>query len=140
MTDESNTPQGQHEPTNDANDLEDLTGPFYGEEDTARWLGLSVSALRDRADRLEVLQLMTGDGAAVFPAWQFTEHRRVIKHLPDVLRRLAAGTADRWTWALWLTAPDEDLNDKTAWKWLAEGGDPNPVLLSASQDAARWRQ
>lgn len=118
--------------------LEDLTGPFYDTTGLRTWLDTSRQALADRVKANTLLGLQTGDGAWVYPAWQFTDARKTIPHLADVLRALARGTGERWTWALWLTAPNEDWAGKPAWRWLAEGRDPEPVLFEARANAARW--
>jgi hypothetical protein len=118
--------------------LEDLTGPFYNTTALRNWLGTSRQALADRVKANTLLGLRTGDGTWVYPAWQFTNDRQVIPHLSEVLRALAAGTEERWTWALWLSAPNEDWGEKPAWKWLAEGRDPKPVLAEAHADADHW--
>lgn len=118
--------------------LEEITGPFYDTRGLRTWLGTSRQALADRVKANTLLGLQTGDRTWVYPAWQFTTDRQVIPHLSEILRILATGTAEKWTWALWLTAPNEDWDEKPAWKWLAEGHDPEPVISEAHRDAAHW--
>jgi hypothetical protein len=118
--------------------LEELTGPFYDTSGLRTWLGITRQALLDRVRANRLLGLRTGDGSWVYPAWQFTDDGGTIPHLAEVLRALAQGTDERWTWALWLTAPNEDWAGKPAWRWLADGGEPDPVLTEAHADAAHW--
>lgn len=118
--------------------LEGLTGPFYGTAGLRAWLGVTRQALADRVRGKRLLGMRTGDGTWVYPAWQFTDDRRTIPHLAEVLRALAAGSDEPWTWALWLTAPSEDWQGLPAWRYLADGGDLAPVLFEARVDAARW--
>jgi hypothetical protein len=113
------------------------TGPFYDEPDCAQWLGIEVNALKTMADELRVLRPVTGDGTPVYPIWQFTNDRQVIPHLGEVLRALACGTRDPWTWAQWLTAPGDEDDRRTAWERLATN-DAAEVIRQAHEDGARW--
>ena len=117
--------------------LLELVGPLYAEPDVAEWLGIEVTDLQAMAGELTVLRLVTGDGTAWYPTWQFTADRTVIPHLPEVLRALARGSSERWTWALWLTADTEDDN-RPIWQRLAADGGVALIIAEARADAARW--
>jgi hypothetical protein len=84
----------------------------------------------------------TADGGQrVYPAWQFTDDGRPIPHLAQVLDTLHQGLDDPWTWTTWLAAPvPECLDGMAAYRWLAEGRDPEPVLLEARRTAGRLAQ
>ncbi len=118
--------------------LEELTGPFYDTAGLRAWLAVSRQALLDRVKARTLLGMQTGNRTWVYPAWQFTPDRGTIPHLATLLRTLSEGSTDPWTWALWLCAPDEDLDGMTSAQWLAAGRDPQPVLAEAQRDAARW--
>jgi hypothetical protein len=120
--------------------LEELTGPFYDTAGLRHWLDVTRQALLDRVKAHTLLGMQTGGRTWVYPAWQFlsTGNGQTIPHLTEVLRALAAGIDDPWTWALWLQAPDEDLEGMTSVAWLDAGRDPAPVLRDAHADAARW--
>lgn len=115
---------------------EEITGPFYDTAGLTAWLGISRQALGDRVKHLSIFGLQTGDGQWVYPAWQFSADRAPIPHLAELLRILAHGTADRWTWLLWLTAPSAD--GALAYEVLASGKDAAALLAEARADAARW--
>ena len=117
--------------------LEELVGPFYAEPDVATWLGVDAAELQAMADALQVLRLVTGDGTAVYPTWQLTPDRTVIPHLSEVLRALAGGIDDPWTWALWLNAPDGD-DGRPVWQRLATDEDVAEIIREAHEDGARW--
>lgn len=119
--------------------LEQLTGPFYDTSGLAAWLGISRQALDSRAKNRTLLALRTGNGQRIYPAWQFTSAKATLPHLSEVLQALASGTDDPWTWALWLTSPgSRQFLSIPAWRWLAEGRDPQPLLAEAHAEAARW--
>lgn len=119
--------------------LEELTGPFYDTAGLRAWLGgVSRQALLDRVKARTLLGMQTRDRSWVYSAWQFANDGQTIPHLAEVLRALAAGIDDPWTWALWLQAPDEDLDGMTSAQWLNAGYDPAPVLAEARADAAHW--
>jgi hypothetical protein len=120
--------------------LEALTGPFYDTSSLRKWLGVTRQALDSRARHGSILALTTGDGARVYPAWQWRSDKSTVPHLASVLPPLLAGSHDPWTVALWMTAPVDwgDGHEVPAWKWLDDGRDPTPVLDEARADGARW--
>lgn len=115
-----------------------LVGPFLDGEGAASFTHRTIDELRAMSARHDVLMLETGNGEIVFPRHQFTDDGDPVPHLGEVLTALSHGTTDRWTWALWLSAPNEDHGDQPAWVWLANGGDPAPVISEAYRDAGRW--
>jgi hypothetical protein len=131
-------PADPADPANPA-DLADRVGPFYDGDGVRAVLGVSRTDLAAMSASRKLLSLPTGDGSTVYPAWQFTAGGETTPHLQDVLNALARGTDDAWTWALWLTAPDDDYAGLSAAGWLRAGRDPAPVLRDAASDAARWR-
>lgn len=75
----------------------------------------------------------------IYPVWQFQDNGELLPGLPAVLRVLARGIDDGWTWALRLrTAAPGELDGKTMTQWLGDGGDVEPVLRLAANDAAAW--
>jgi hypothetical protein len=118
--------------------LEDLVGPFYDTPSLSRWLNRSRQALDARVRARTLLGLPVSEGPRVYPAWQFADDGNTIPHLAEVLRALADGTTDPWTWALWLSAADEEYDGLTAWQWLKRDRDPAPILADARSDAKRW--
>lgn len=120
--------------------LEELTGPFYDTAGLQDWLDLSPHDLDSRVREDSVLALTTGDGARVYPAWQWRADKTTVPHLAKVLTLLLTTARDPWTVALWMVSPVDwgDGRALPAWKWLAEDHDPTPVLEQARADAARW--
>jgi hypothetical protein len=113
-------------------------GPFYEESIVAKWIGISRQAVKKRADANKILVCITGEGARLYPTWQFTDDAQVLLGLNTVLAALAEGKQDGWTVGLWLTTPDDDLGGATAAQWLKAGKTVEPVLRDARHDAARW--
>jgi AcrR family transcriptional regulator len=117
-------------------------GPFYPTTAVAKWLGITRQALDQRVRSRKMLGCPTADGGQrVYPVWQFTEDGQVISHLAAVLDTLHEGIDDPWTWATWLAAPVAGRFDGLpAYRWLAEGRDPEQVLLEARRTAGRLAQ
>ncbi|MFD1846447.1 hypothetical protein [Arthrobacter flavus] len=121
------------------NRLAQKVGPFYDAEGVLNWLGVSRQAIHKRRGARTILGCRTADGRFIYPVWQFQNDGRLLARLPEVLKVLAAGIDDPWTWALWLqSAVDEELDGKTVTQWLRDGGDVEPVLRLARNDAAAW--
>ncbi|MGI8868222.1 MAG: hypothetical protein ACR2F6_05060 [Mycobacteriales bacterium] len=121
--------------------LAERTGPFYDTPGLVRWLGITRQALDARVRNRTLLGLPTaGGGPRVYPVWQFSSgDKAVIPHLQQVLRILASGSSDPWTWALWLSSRnDETYDGLSAAAWLDGGRGPEPILAEARADAARW--
>jgi len=119
--------------------LDAAVGPFYDTAALTGWLAVSRQALNGRVRHRTLLACPAEDGQLFYPVWQFTDRGNTIPHLAEVLGILARGTADSWSWALWLTARVRgELSGKPAWQWLADGGDAERILAAARADAARW--
>lgn len=121
----------------------DDLGPFYDTAGLLRWLKVSRQAVSKKIQRRAILALTTGNGARVYPAWQFTPDGQPLAGLPEVLDELLSAT-DPWTAAVWLTTPVERLGGRTAIEVLrASQVDPRPAGEArelAAEDARRWRQ
>jgi hypothetical protein len=88
-----------------------------------------------------LLGLPTAEGGRAYPIWQFNDDGTLVPHIADVIKILASGTTDPWTWAAWLAArTPERFGDSPAWQWLASGRNAETVLAAARADAARWTQ
>ena len=117
-------------------------GPFYTTRSVTKWLGITRQALDQRVRARKMLGCPTADGGQrVYPVWQFTDDGRPIPQLAEVLDTLRQAIDDPWTWATWLAAPvPECLEGMPAYRWLAEGRNPEPVLVEARRTASRLAQ
>jgi hypothetical protein len=112
--------------------------PVYDTAGVADWLGISRQAVHKAARTGRMLGCLTADRRTVFPVWQFADDGTLVKHLREVLAALGA-VRDPWRAALWLAAPAPYLpGNRSAIAWLSTGGDPQPVLAAAVDDAAHW--
>lgn len=118
--------------------IDPTIGLLYPLADVATWLGVPIGELTRRAGDRELLCVLTGDGLAALPAWQFLPDRTPIPHLQSVLDAL--DPMDDRTKARWLVTPVEEFDRTPSWQSLAEGRDPTPVRQAAAEDAARWSQ
>ncbi|WP_323958859.1 hypothetical protein GC088_09885 [Arthrobacter sp. JZ12] len=122
-----------------SNALVEKVGPFYDLDGLATWLNLTHHQIQARREKQMILACSTADGEFIYPAWQFRGDGEILPGLSSVLRVLATGINDGWTWALWLqTAIPEELGGKTVTDWLRNEGDVEPVLQLAAIDAAAW--
>jgi len=119
--------------------FDEAAGPFYDTSGLGRWLGISRQAVHQRADRHAILGCPLEDGTTVYPVWQFLDTGATLPGLTEVLTVLSAGGDDPWMAALWLSAPNGQLDGATPAQWLRDGGDPAPVLAAARRTAAGWR-
>lgn len=132
------TMQAMAEAARRANRLNDRVGPFYSTERVARLLGdISRQAVSERARNHRLLRVTTADGLMVFPAFQFTG-TAVRTNLVPLLQILLGSGADPWTVAYWMTAPQEELGDKTALAVLDSEDEARRLQEIAKRDAAAW--
>lgn len=115
-----------------------VVGPVYDAAGVADWLGISRQAAHKAARTGRMLGCLTADRRTVFPVWQFADDGTLVRHFREVLTALAE-VLDPWRAALWLAAPAQYLpGNRSAIAWLSTGGDPQPVLAAAVDDAAHW--
>jgi len=97
-------------------------------------LGLKPSTVR-RYVQDRKLYSFKANGRALFPSWQFTETRRPLPHLAEVLAALPPGSHPQ-TVQGFFTTPQPDLRRAgeavTPLEWLASGGEPDRVVALAS--------
>lgn len=105
-------------------------GPALSEEDAARLLGASTSAVR--ADR-QLLRISNSDGRPVYPVVQFDDQGQV-PGVADVVV-LLTGSLQPLTIASWLTAPNPALAKRTPLQAM-QAGERDAVCVLASRLAA----
>lgn len=104
-----------------------------GSDTVALRLNLQPSTVR-RYVQDRKLYSFKANGRVLLPAWQFTETRRPLPHLAEVLDALPSGSHPQ-TVQGFFTTPQPDLRRSgeavTAVEWLATGGEPDPVVALA---------
>lgn len=122
-----------------ANALVEKGGPFYDVVGLAAWLGLTRQEIQERREARTLLGCPTAEGELIYPVWQFQGNGELLAGLSPVLKVLSHRIDDSWRWVLWLqTAVPGELDGKTVTEWLRDGGDVEPVLQLATNDAAAW--
>lgn len=125
--------------TQNGNAMAEKVGPFYETSGLVVWLDITKQGLQRRRDTNAIIGCKTQEGHHVYPVWQFQEDGTLIPGLRDVLKVLATGIQDGWTWALWLTSElPGQLDGISAVQWLTECRDPQAVLDIAREDATAW--
>ncbi|WP_241387694.1 hypothetical protein [Rhodococcus sp. CH91] len=114
-----------------------IVGPFYDTAGLTRWWGISRQAVSKKVATHTLIACQLDEGQWVYPVWQFTSSGTVHPTLIPVWKTLRAA-ADPWTCALWLCAPQDALDGRTAAQWLTEDRPLEPVLTAARADAQRW--
>lgn len=119
--------------------LSEKVGPFYDAGGLSTWLGVSTQEIQARCQAGTIIGCLTAEGEITYPVWQFRDDGELLPGLPAILKVLKSGISDAWTWALWLqSAVPDELDGKTVTEWLREGGDVEPALGLAANDAAAW--
>ncbi len=106
----------------------DLIGAFYDEAGLVKLMG-SAERVKLWIKSGGLVECITSDGIAVYPAFQFNEYGQPLPHLLNIRRLLGDKIANSnessrnndWTFALWLTAVLPDYN-KTAAEMLRGSG------------------
>lgn len=120
------------------NELAALVGPVWSAANTCRSLGVSQGGLAALGSAGDVLRLVTADGEAVYPVWQFSRRGQVhVKPGLVPLVRTLRGF-DGWTVAVLLHTPAPELDDLSPLDWLAEGRDGEAVAALAVVVAREW--
>jgi hypothetical protein len=114
---------------------DDAVGPVYRTDTVAKLLGVSKQAVSQRAERLSLLRLKTSDGFAIYPVFQFGEDGQPVRGLRMVLRCLASGVDDPFTWAIWLNSP---AGQGGTFAELLKQGRARDVVAQAKADASAW--
>ena len=116
-------------------ELARAVGPCFRSQGLQKWLGISRQALNQHVQARRILRLVTSDGVSIYPGFQFDNNGERLPHLKDVLDILATGINDPWTWAMWLTTPDDGgVTSATQLR----NGEWKKVFDDAMEDAAAW--
>ncbi|MDQ2852152.1 MAG: hypothetical protein M3Y49_15755 [Actinomycetota bacterium] len=108
-------------------------GPFYDSAGARIQLELRTKqALDSRRNTQTVLAMQTGNGAWLYPAWQFTGGGRVHQVLLPVLKELRG--MDRWQVGVWMVSEHPDLGGISPRQALRDGVDPTVVARVATHD------
>lgn len=119
-------------------------GPFLSSRAVQQRAGISRQALHGRRSRWAIIGVPTDDHTEplVYPVRQFVDLRAatVLPGVREIATALAEVIPDALTIATWLDSANPDLGGRTAYEWLAEGGEINEALASAARDARRLAQ
>lgn len=119
------------------NPLVEVIGDFHDTAGLVEWLDISKQALAKRVQKAQVLGCQTGDGHWVYPAWQFNDRGDIYPGIAEATGVLLQ-RRDAWAVAHWFAVPSPDLPGAvSAATWLAQGGDPTPVIDEAVRDTDR---
>lgn len=122
------------------NELAVFVGPVWSETKASQSLGVKPDGLGALASVGGVLRLVTADGEAVYPVWQFSRRGGQVEVKPGLvpLFRVLSGF-DGWTVALLLHTPAPELEGLSPLDWLAaEGRDAEAVANLAVVAAREW--
>jgi hypothetical protein len=121
-------------------DFSSIYDPYTPSELTmCQLLGIQLHQLESIAADGQALQLVTRDGAVIYPLLQVTADGKLLPGLDAVICELAGGTSDRWTWWLWLTSKPAWAGGREVWELLREKN-VDSVVRAASRAAWTWRQ
>jgi hypothetical protein len=119
--------------------LASAVGPFYTLGDVASWLNSTTVEIEKRVWQRSLLGCSTREQLLLLPVSQFTSGGSAHEGLKQVLDTLATGTADPWTWGLWLTSQvPGQLDGMSGMEWLANRRNLGTLLRLAATDASSW--
>ncbi|WP_426519612.1 hypothetical protein ACPPVQ_05960 [Diaminobutyricibacter sp. McL0618] len=104
-----------------ANVADEKVGPFYDTRGLVDRWRISPAAVHKRADTGQLLKVITAEGAALYPAWQFDSTGGLLPHLAEVREALAPAITDPWTIGAWLNSPRRLLDGRTPADALRQG-------------------
>lgn len=114
-----------------------LIGPFYDEPSLAALLRVSPVTIDRLVADAAILCTTTEDGTKLYPAFQFGPGGELLPGLSTVLAVLRRAGSDDWGHALWLKAPVERFEGRSATDLLSDG-DLARAVSAAERDAASW--
>ncbi|RKR74733.1 hypothetical protein [Frondihabitans australicus] len=88
-------------------------GPFFDESGLLKCWGHDRRFLEERIAIGEVLHVVTSDGMTLFPSFQFDSEGGLLPRLAEMLELVDPDMRNPWGDALWLNAPQEDLDGMT---------------------------
>lgn len=96
------------------------------------------AAVAERVKRHSLLALPgSGRAQSQFPAWQFTNNGQPYPQLRQVIDTFhSADVKNGWTIASWFRTPQQTLDGAEPVRWMAEGRDPERLLMAAQMSAA----
>ena len=122
----------------DADSLDSAIGPFFDTAGLSAWLGVSKQGIYRPKRRRVILGIMTLDRHLLFAAFQWSETKKPLPALPEVLALLDPANNDPVGSALWLNAPAGRFAGATPAELLRRG-DREAVLNVARQIAVAWQ-
>lgn len=114
-----------------------LIGPFYDESSLAALLRASPVTIDSLVADGAILCTTTDDSTKLYPTFQFGPAGELLPGLSTVLPVLRRAGSDDWSHALWLNAPVERFEGRSAADLLRHG-DLARAVSAAERDAASW--
>jgi hypothetical protein len=112
-------------------------GPFYERSGALATTELPATAFEGRVDAGEILEVMTSDGAQLYPSFQFGPHGELLPGLRDLIGILLPFSDDLWDVAAWLATPTDRFGGRSAAEALRVG-EIDSVLKFARRDIGMW--
>ena len=111
-------------------------GPFYDAAGVRALTRLTPTELASCVAAGDVLEVITSDGAPLYPTFQFGPRGELLPALRILTQILFPTSDDLWDVALWLVTPSAAFDGKNASELLKAGKD-EPVLSAAQRDIER---
>ncbi|RKR74758.1 hypothetical protein [Frondihabitans australicus] len=121
----------------DLGSWDEYVGPFYDTAGVLRLLRMSANDLESLVKIQGVLRLITGDGMVVYPAFQFGSDGTPLPHLREALNCLNSSPSHGWGDALWLNAPEDDLDGLTPAQALRTDRFEEALLFASQAGSVR---
>ncbi|MCS5521472.1 antitoxin VbhA family protein [Curtobacterium flaccumfaciens] len=110
--------------------LDERTGPFFDAASLPGLLQGSAAALTASVQDGDVLAVVSAEGLLLYPAFQFDETGQPLPRLREVLAQLDPARTDPWGDAVWLNAPDDELDGMSPAAALRDGRADDVIRLA----------
>lgn len=120
-----------------ANFYDRKVGPFFDADGLSEAFGMTAEFLKREVASGGLLRVVSRDGFALFPSFQFDASGGLLPWMAEMLTRLDPDGSDPWGDANWLNTPADELGQTTPAAALRSGRHGEALALARQAGAFR---